>query len=105
MNALVQTKLSKHMFRDMAHMGKRLRAGEALSTGVVDKVAPAAQVLTASLNLAESLADKGVNRSTLKALKEEGYADALQKLRLQGTDALGWGARVGELAKFGKAKL
>ena len=84
----------------MAHLGKRLKAPEALTAGVIDHAVPAELVLSKATELAEALAPKGVHSATLQALKEEGYKNALKQLRLTGSEALGWGGKVGELAKL-----
>ena len=97
MNALVQTKLDKRTYRDMAHLGTRFLAGQACERGVVDYVAPAEDALRTAVEVAAKLAPKGKNRQVMNALKEEGYAAALHALRSGG---LGWGAKVGALARL-----
>jgi enoyl-CoA hydratase/carnithine racemase len=73
MHALLKAKLAPRVLRDAALGGRRYTGPEALEAGLVDGLAPEAQLLQAAQELAEPLAKKG--RSIYAALKAGMYGE------------------------------
>lgn len=79
MTALVSGKLSPTVARDAMLFGRRYGAVDARQAGLVDDAVDEAEVLSTSIALAETLADK--DSATLAAIKRELHRSSIHALR------------------------
>lgn len=79
MSALLQARLPKRTAHEAMTTGRRYGGVDALAAGIVDQVAPEADVLPRAVALAGSLAGKSAH--TLAAIKLGMYGPALEALR------------------------
>ena len=75
MRALIQSRFSPVVFRDLVLTGARVGGSEAKEKGIVDEAVPADQVLPRAVARAASLANK--DRHIYRTLKRGMYAEAL----------------------------
>ena len=78
MTALIRSKVSPTVFRDLILTGARIGGGDAKEREIVDEVVPADQVLAQAITRAAALAKKG--RQIYGTLKRGMYAEALALL-------------------------
>jgi enoyl-CoA hydratase/carnithine racemase len=78
MRALIQSRFSPAVFRDLILTGARVGGSEALEKGIVDEAVPADQVLPRAVARAAAMANK--DRQIYRTLKREMYAEALTLL-------------------------
>jgi enoyl-CoA hydratase/carnithine racemase len=78
MRALIQSRLSPMVFRDLVLTGARVGGSEAMEKGIVDEAVSLDQVLPRAVSRAASLANK--DRRTYATLKRGMYAEALALL-------------------------
>jgi enoyl-CoA hydratase/carnithine racemase len=78
MVAVVKSRLTPVVFRDMILTGARIGGADAVSRGIVDEAVPLADVLPNAIARAAALAAK--DRQTYAALKRGMYADLLRAI-------------------------
>jgi enoyl-CoA hydratase/carnithine racemase len=78
MRALIQSRFSPAVFRDLILTGARVGGSEALEKGIVDEAVPADQVLPRAVARAAAMANK--DRQIYRTLKRGMYAEALSLL-------------------------
>ena len=84
MRALIQSRFSPAVFRDLILTGARVGGSEAKEKGVVDEAVPADQVLPRAVSRAAAMANKG--RGIYRTLKRGMYAEALALLESGAAD-------------------
>ncbi len=78
MTALIKSRLSPVVFRDLILTGVRVGGNEAQAWGIVDEALPADQVLSRAISRAAALANK--DRQVYRTLKRGMYLEALTLL-------------------------
>ncbi|MEW6533973.1 MAG: enoyl-CoA hydratase/isomerase family protein [Thermodesulfobacteriota bacterium] len=78
MTALIKSRLTPNVFRDLLLTGVRIGGVQAKGLGIVDEAVPADQVLSQAIACVAPLAGK--NRHTYQAIKRGMYAEALALL-------------------------
>jgi enoyl-CoA hydratase/carnithine racemase len=84
MRALIQSRFSPAVFRDLILTGARVGGSEAKEKGIVDEAVPADQVLPRAISRAAAMANKG--RGIYRTLKRGMYAEALALLESGAAD-------------------
>jgi enoyl-CoA hydratase/carnithine racemase len=79
MTALIKSRLSPGVFRDLIFTGLRVGGAEAKERGIVDEASPLGEVLPRAIAQAASLSGK--DRQTYQTLKRGMYAGALSLLQ------------------------
>jgi len=84
MTALIKSRLTPNVFRDLLLTGKRIGGIEAKELGIVDEAVPADKVLPWAMGLVSPLANK--DRSTFRAIKRGMWPEALALLEKEVVD-------------------
>jgi enoyl-CoA hydratase/carnithine racemase len=79
MEAVLEARLARPVFHEMAVTGKRYGAPEAAARGMIEAAHPESEVLQRAIELAQSCAGK--HRGTMAALKRNVFGAAIDKIR------------------------